>query len=143
MSINLYEKYGTNKDLEQDGVFLNFGEPETGPMFKVRRAGGSNTKFKAVFNQKMRPFSRAIANGTLGEDKSNSLLHEIFFESVVVGWKNINGRDGNPLEYNKANFVQLMSDLPELWGTLREEASDIRNFQDQATPEADGEALGN
>lgn len=135
---NLYEQFGTDTNLEQDGVVLSFG----GPSFRVRRAGGANRKYKAVFNAKMRPHARALANDSLGEEKSNELLLDIFFDSIMVGWQDVTDREGNELEYNRANFSKLMKDLPDLWGTLREEAGNVKNFQAQ-TAEEDGNTLGN
>lgn len=141
---NLYQQFETNKEREQQGGFrLVFGGGEDAPVFVMRRAGGSNRKFQAVFNQKMRPYSRAIAQGTLGEEKGNEVLIDVYFEAVVTGWENVTDREGKPLEYNRANFTKLMKDLPELFSAIRDEAADIKNFQDIDSAQADGEAVGN
>jgi len=135
---SLYEQFKTNPALEQDGVVLDFG----GPKFRVRRTGGANRKYKAIFSAKIRPFSRAIANGSFSEEKSDEVLKDVFFEAVMVDWANVTDEANNPLEFNKANFLKVMNDLPDLWSAIRQEADNIKNFQDE-TAEADGENLGN
>ena len=141
---NLYQQFETNKEREQQGGFrLAFGGDKDAPIFIMKRAGGSNRKFQATFNQKMRPHSRAIAQGTLGEEKGTEVLIDIYFESVVTGWENVTDRDGKPLEYNRVNFTKLMKDLPDLFITIRDEATDPKNFQDIDTAQEDGEQVGN
>lgn len=135
---SLYAQYKTNKNLETEGVVLDFG----GPKFKVRRAGGSNRKYAAVFNAKMRPHAQALARGALGEEKGRDLLIDIFFDAVMLDWQNVTDENGEPMEYNRANFTKLMKDLPDFWATLREETQEIKNFQDEQDDE-DAAALGN
>ena len=65
-------------------------------------------------------------------------LTQAQFERIVA-----QGREGKPLEYNRANFTKLMKDLPELFSAIRDEAADIKNFQDIDSAQADGEAVGN
>src|SRR5690606_18604306 len=104
-----------------NGVWLDFG----GPRFMVRRAGGANRKFNAVFSEVMRPHRRAMALGTMGEELSNSLLVKVYFEAVLVGWEHVKNAEGEILEFNEANFTKLMLDLPDLWDLIRSEASDL------------------
>lgn len=135
---NLYKAYETDKKLETNGVKLDFG----GPAFFVKRAGGANRKFSSVFSDKIKPYKRAMDAGTLDENISDRILLEVYFETVVMGWENVADRQGALMEFNKENFVKLMTDLPDLWNLLRVEAAEMRNFQAVSAAE-DGEALGN
>jgi len=133
----LYEQFETNKTHEQEGVVLDFGIAK----FRVRRAGGSNRKFAAVFSAKTKPYRRAIDMGTMAEEVSQRLLMEVYFEAIMLGWEGVTDKRGTPMQYNLENFVTLMTDLPDLWSTIRAECDNIHNFQDE-TNKADGETLG-
>ena len=134
---NLYEAFGTVEQYEVDGVVLDFGVAK----FRVRRAGGSNRKFLTTLAAKLRPHRRAIEAGTMDEEKAAELHKEVYFETVVIGWENVTDREGKELAYNIVNFKKVMSDLPDLWLALRNEADNMKNFQ-LAEAEADGAKLG-
>lgn len=134
---NLYDAFGTEKQYETEGVTLDFGVAK----FKVRRAGGSNRKFMNVLAAKLRPHRRALDAGTMQDEVASELQMEVYFETVVVGWEGVTDAEGNVLEYNLPNFKKVMTDLPDLWSTLRTEADNMKNFQ-TAEASVDGEQLG-
>jgi hypothetical protein len=134
---DLYKQFGTDKTYETEGVVLDFGSAK----FRVRRAGGSNRKFAAAFTAKTKPHRRAMEAGTLAEDVSARVLMEVYFEAVVIGWEGVTNREGDALGYNLENFVRVMTDLPDLWNTIRAECDNIRNFQAEQV-EADAKTLG-
>jgi hypothetical protein len=134
---SLYDAYGTVKEYEQNGVVLDFGVAK----FRVRRAGGSNRKFLATLAAKLRPHRRAIESNVLSDELAASLQMEVYFETVVIGWENVTDREGKALPFTLDNFKQVMTDLPDLWSTLREEADNMRNFQESLAV-VDGAKLG-
>ena len=135
---NLYQAFGTVKEYENDkGVVLDFGVAK----FRVRRAGGSNRRFLTTLASKMRPHRRALDAGTMDEALAENMHKEVYFETVVIGWEGVTDEAGVALEYNLANFKKVMTDLPDLWLTLRLEADNMKNFQ-LAEAEADGAKLG-
>mgnify|MGYP003416802391 CR=1 FL=1 len=134
---SLYAAFGTVKEYETEGVVLDFGAAK----FRIRRAGGSNRKFLTTLAAKLRPHRRAMSAGTMNDEVAQDLQKETYFETVVIGWEGVTDREGNVLEYNLANFKKVMTDLPDLWDTLREEADEMKNFQ-SAEAEADGAKLG-
>jgi len=138
MATNLYELYETDEDLEKKGVGLQFGEA----VFYVRRAGGTNTEFERVYEEKTRNMTSRVQLAALTEEQSSRILREVYAESVMLGWKNVTDREGNPLEYSKENFLKLMNDLPVLWRAIRVEAANHENFR-RAQARQEGEQLGN
>lgn len=133
----LYKAFGTVKEYETEGVTLDFGVAK----FKVRRAGGSNRKFLTTLAAKLKPHRRALDAGVLSEDVANNLQMEVYFETVVIGWEGVTDEDGNALDYTLANFKKVMTDLPDLWLAVRNEADNLRNFQN-VEASVDGETLG-
>lgn len=135
---SLYQAFGTVKEYENDkGVVLDFGSAK----FRIRRAGGSNRRFLTTLAAKMRPHRRAMEAGTMDEERAEDMHKEVYFETVVIGWEGVTDEAGVALEYNLVNFKKIMTDLPDLWLTLRLEADNMKNFQ-LAEAEADGAKLG-
>lgn len=133
----LYDAFGTEKQYEQDGVTLDFGVSK----FRVRRAGGSNRRFLSALAEMLKPHRRALDAGLMTDEQTGQLLMEVYFKEVIIGWENVTDRSGNILEYSLGNFKQVMTDLPDLWSTLRQEADNIKNFQ-AAESRHDGDQLG-
>jgi len=135
---NLYSLYETDNNLETKGIGLRFGEA----VFFVKRAGGANTDFDRVYEEKTRNMTSRLQLAALSEEQSSRILAEVYAESVVIGWENVTDRDGNPLEYTKDNFIRLMTDLPTLWKAIRTEAANHEHFR-RAQARQEGETLGN
>lgn len=135
---NLYELYETDTELETKGVALQFGDAK----FFVKRAGGSNEVFDKVFEAKTRSMSNRLQLQALSEAQSNRMMQEIYFEAVMLGWEGVTDRKGQPLEYNRENFLRVMTDLPVVWKAIRTEAANHENFR-KAQIAQEGELLGN
>lgn len=135
---NLYELFETDDSLEKSGVGLRFG-PAT---FFCRRAGGANTAFDTAFEAKTRAMSSRLQMAALSNEQSDEILREVYAETVVIGWEGVTDRKGNPLEFNKENFIRLMKDLPTVWRALRTEAANHENFL-KAQAQQEGQQLGN
>ena len=135
----LYSVYQADSALESEiGIELNFGPAQ----FIVKRAGGSNKQYQSVLRTLSTPYRRQIQNETIDPDKLNQMFMRVYARSVVLGWKNVTDREGNELPFSEANFIKIMTDLPDLWRQLQEECDRLTNFRIAANAE-DGEALGN
>lgn len=135
---NLYELFETDPTLEEKGVGLKFG-PST---FFVRRAGGANRAFDTAFEEKTRAMSSRLQLSALSAEQSDDILREVYFDTVMIGWDGVTNRAGEVLEFNKANFVQVMKDLPVVWRSLRTEAANHENFL-KVQARNEGERVGN
>lgn len=115
--MNLYNTFETDKQLEKDGVVLEYGFNSKKQPIQIRiaRAGGSNTRFAKIIEQKLRPYKRAIANDTMDNKVAEKLLIEAYAEAVVLEWSGVEDREGNALEFTKENVVKVFTDLPDLF----------------------------
>ncbi len=138
MAKTLYDLYETDPKLEKDGIGLRFGEA----VFYVRRAGGANTAFDTSYEDKTRNMTNRLQLQAMTEEQSSDILRRVYADAVIIGWDNVTDRDGNPLEFTKDNFVQLMADLPTLWRAIRTEAANHENFL-KAQAQQEGKAVGN
>lgn len=125
--MSFYDIYKTDENLEAgSGVRLDYGK--SGSII-IHRAGGDNKKYSTVLNAKMRPFRRQLSNGTLDDKTSLKVMAEVYADSVIVGWDKVLGKDGKALPYSRDNVVQLLTDLPELFRDIQEQATTVSNFR--------------
>lgn len=131
--MSIYNQFATDKSKEVEGVDVTFPANEDGstPTFKIARMGKSNKRYTKAVERASRPYRRQIELKTLDEATSEKLMLEVFVETILLGWANIQGRDGKPLPFNRANAIKLMEDLPDLYSELVEEASKASRFREE------------
>lgn len=129
--MNLYTAFGTNKELEQEGVYLQYGENSQGQniRFRVARAGGNNKAYNRALERRTRPHKRAITAGTLDEKQAEAMLLDVFIDTVLLGWEGVEDQQGDIIPYSKQAARQLMQDLPDLYTDLREQTNSYALFQ--------------
>ena len=139
--MSLYKLFKTNENLETDGIWLEYGQTADGKpiRIKIARAGGHNVAFSKALEKATRPYKKAIQTGMLDNKTADRLYKEVFAETVVLDWINVEGPDGQPMDFNKENVLKLFEDLPDLFVDLREQAGTVALFRDEVR-EAD---LGN
>lgn len=87
--MNPYEMFATNKELEQQGIEIDYGDFS----ITIARAGGSNKKFAKVLTEKMQPHARSLKNETMDDGLADKLHAEAYAEAVILGWKGVKDRD--------------------------------------------------
>lgn len=133
-----YEIYGTKKDLEVDGTWINYPSWR----IKIARAGGKNTEFIKVRDEIAR--KNDIANLS-NEDTEvvESIYAEIYAKSIIKDWevkkdngtferglylKDENGKI-NVVEPTPQNIMKCFSDLPDLFDDVVRKSGQIQTFQ--------------
>jgi hypothetical protein len=121
--------FKTSSKLEQEGIWLDYGD------FRIRvtRAGATNTRFKKLFEAKMKPHRRAVSAETLSNDIADRVTREVWSESIVLGWDSKLGDGlipykGESYSFSAANCVQLFEDLPDLFIDVREQSMKLGLF---------------
>lgn len=129
--MSLYSQFGTDKKVEQEGVFLQYGTTKDGKpiQIKICRAGGANTAYNRAMEAKTKPYRRQLQNGTLDMEVMTSILREVYADTVVIGWSNIEDADGKPMPFNRDNVIKLFTDLPELFADVQEQATNLALFR--------------
>ena len=128
----LYAQFETSSDLETTGIKVEYGlnNSQGKPIaFCIARAGGSNKAYQKALEKAIRPHKVLFDNGNMPDDLAEKLMLDVFCSTVLIGWENVEDREGKPLAYNQANAVKLMTDLPELYGDLRQQASKVALFR--------------
>lgn len=124
--MSIYKKFATDAALEADkGVTIDYGDFK----FTLRRAGGTNKAYSKVFNDKYKPYRKMAEAGNLTDEIATRILVETYAETVIVGWDGVTDEKGKKLPFNRDNFTKVMTDLPELFNLVIEEATRLANFR--------------
>jgi hypothetical protein len=137
--MSLYKMYGTDKDVEKDGIILDYGDTR----FRIARAGGANQKFKNTFKAKLKPYRKQMEQGVMDDDVALRLMAEAYAEAVILSWgtkqtddegnvtwsHTIVGEGGEELEFNAENCTKVLLDLPDLFSDIQEAAGQAANFR--------------
>lgn len=128
---SLYKTFATNEQVEKEGVILEYGLNSAGKPIQIRvaRAGGSNAKFAKALEAKTRPYRRQIQNETMDKDLELKVFMEVYVDSVILGWENVEDRAGKPLPFNRENCIKLLTDLPDLFHDIREQSQKSALFR--------------
>lgn len=154
MSKSLFSMFGTERDLEANGIVVDYGPVRV----RVARAGGSNQAFKKVFAQLSKPYRRQIDNEQLSDEAGERLMAEVYARSVILGWESrktddkgeyVDDKDGQPIwervivmedgskvEVTPENVQAVLLALPELFADIKVMAQKASNYQ-RAELEAD------
>jgi len=125
---------------------LQFPDQEGVPTLQVLSAGPAN---KAYFNEVLRIGGNELRRKgkkdvTVAEINSDRLKNaKLFAKHVVTGWSDLLDDEGEPVEFDEANCLELMLDLAEnapiLFDRIRDVANDDEEFFE--TPAPDGDEL--
>jgi len=124
-SMNPYQMFETDENLETSGIWIDYGSFK----FKIARAGGSNEKYRRLLQNRMKPYRRQVQTETMSEEKASEILLGTFVDSVLLGWEGVTDREGNPLEYNRENALKLFTDLRELFLDLQTQSQKVSLFR--------------
>lgn len=140
---NPYGLFGTDKDLEKNGIILDYGHF----WLRVARAGGANQRYTKLVNHKFKPHRRAIQTETLSDKVAEKLVVEAYAEAVVLGGgskkfgdgfiPDVNG-DSMAVDYD--GVIKLFTDLPDLFADVKEQTQRVALFRKQVQ-EADAKNL--
>lgn len=129
--MSLFKLFKTDEGIEKSGIVLQYGKTEDGRPINIRiaRAGGSNTRFTKLVEQKTKPYRRQIQNDLMDPKVGDELMMEVFAEVVVLGWENVEEEDGTPIPFNRENCISVFKRLPDLFKDVQEQATKSALFR--------------
>lgn len=137
--MSVYSAFETSSDLETKGFVADLGEAGE---YTLARAGGKNENYTNTLSEKMRPLRAGIDAGVIPANVITKVFVEVFVDTVLLGWTKVTGRDKQPIEFNRANAVKLLIELPELLERLLKISMDFGNFKKAALDAAVGNSSG-
>jgi len=147
MSAKLYQLFEMDKDLEREGISVNYGSVK----FQIARAGGRNKAFKDTFSAKTKKHRTQIDNETMSDEMADRIMAESYAEAVILGWwsrkeddagdpildakgdekwvDTIENKAGKNVKYSQEECVKLLLDLPDLFSSLQSYAAKSANYR--------------
>jgi len=147
MSAKLYQLFEMDKDLEREGISVNYGSVK----FQIARAGGRNKAFKDTFNAKTKKHRTQIDAETMSDEMADRIMAESYAEAVVLGWwtrkedeagdavlnakgeeqwaDTIENKKGKNVKFSVEECVKLFLDLPDLFSSLQSYAMKSANYR--------------
>lgn len=130
--MSLFKHYKTDANAENNGVWVD-GFPRnddgTEPRFLLSRLGPTNKRYQAAMERELRPHRRAMELGTLSNEVAAGVSLNVFCNSVLVGWENVENEHGEKMAFTPANALQLLTALPDLYAELNAKAQQQSMFR--------------
>jgi len=135
--MSLYKQFSTDKNLEKVGIVLEYGPNSKGEEIEIRiaRAGGANKRYDTLLEVRLKPHRRQIQAETFSREQQEKIFLDVFAETVVLGWNNVEDADGNVMDFNKENVIKLFTDLPDLYEDVKAQSGKAALFRQQVLEE--------
>lgn len=118
-------RYGTDKDLEENGVVVDFGD---GIKVTVRRA--TCKRAKSLREKLEKPHAKAIRLGNLADEIQENITKRVFTEALIVSWEGVEFGDGTPAgEYTPEKGMKVLNDFPDFMGDIITAVVERATFQ--------------
>lgn len=129
--MSLYKQFKTDKNVEKEGIVLNYGKNSKGEDIEIRiaRAGGANVQYAKLLEAKTKPYRRQIQNETLDNEVAEKITKEVYAKAVVMGWIGVEDENSKPLEFSSENCIKLFDDLPDLWMDIQQQSTKAALFR--------------
>lgn len=134
VSKKLLNRYSTDVNLEENGVWVDFGD---GIRIRVRRI--RSKKSLEVRKELERPYTSDIRKGPLPESTMETLLLQQMAHALVVDWEGIVDDNEQPIPCTPDNITEVMAVLTD----LRDEVLQVSISADSYRTRLDEEALTN
>lgn len=130
--MSLKSKFGTVKNAETEGAWVDVMQNEDGSMcrVKLRRSGRRNKDYTKSFDKHTKPYRRILDN--LDPEIDAKVMRAVIVDSIITEWENVQLEEGVNLPFNTANVENVLSELPDLQDFVLRKAGEIETFQDQA-----------
>jgi len=138
--MSIFNQFETDQDAEKDGIWIEYGENEDGtiPAFKVSRMSKNNKRYSKALDRATRPHRRAIELETLKDDTAERVFMEVFVDTILMDWKNIQTKQGSEIALTKEKALEIFNALPELYEDLQNNARKASLFRQEALEDESG-----
>ena len=132
--MSLFKQFETNKEIEQSGVWIEFGPNNDGtvPGFKIARAGKRNKKWLKAVERLTKPREFEIKRKLIDTESAEKIMQKAFVEGVLLDWRNVQDRNGNQIAFSTDSAMSLFDQLPELYDVLQDNAEKAEFFRQEA-----------
>jgi hypothetical protein len=133
MGSSLHKNFAMSEEKMKDGVDIEFSPNDDGsvPTFRIARVSANNPKYMKCMERVSRPYKRQIQLETLTPELTIKINRTVFVESLLLGWSNVQGKDGKEMSFSRENALKLLEELPDLFDELYTNANKASLFRDE------------
>lgn len=133
--MGLKKQFGTNPELENDGVWNEFGDEFR---IKIARAGVGNSNYSKELTRIASKHRATL--GMMGQDSERRILHEVYAKTIVKGWETkVDGKwvsgidmdEGQLLSVTVENLMRVFDELPDVYAAITRFADDAAAYRQQ------------
>lgn len=127
-----YKNFKTDNQMETEGIWLDYGD------FKIRiaRAGGSNVRYAKAVERHATQHKTALRNDILSAEQQKEIMIQVYADSIILEWESMEDEDGNALPFSRENVVKVLTDLPDLFADIRQQATTMGLFRKELLEKA-------
>jgi len=121
----------TDRQLELEGVWLDFDDGLGNILkLKIARSDG-NPHYEATLTKKMQPYQKKIEKGkSIGNDIAKRIMTEVAAKELLLGWDEnvLLDEEGQGVPYSADTSLELLSQDTDLREFVITEAGEQSNF---------------
>ena len=121
--MDLHKRYGTDKNLEENGVWVELGD---GGEILVART--NNPAFSRFVRQRLKPYANQIPRKNLDREVQDRITLEGLAKYVLLDWKGI-VIDGKTIKYSSEKALELLKKYPDFQEDVLDAAGSIETFR--------------
>jgi hypothetical protein len=128
------DRYNTSRDLEEEGVWVDFGD---GVKVQVRRL---NSKHSRETRRKLeKPYSSQFRNREMPDSLQEQLLNKQVAQSIVVNWEGVPNPESpkDQLGYTPDNVLMVIEKFPDFRDDILTASMERTTFEKEQRKEAE------
>ena len=119
--------FRSNKEAELNGTWTQIGH---GMELLIARIGNKNyQQFLQKHGKALRPALKHGISSAQTSEELETLVRKAVAKHVLLGWKNVEDEDGNPLQYSPELAEKLFIDMPDFYKIVVELADGAELFR--------------
>lgn len=129
---SLHKQFKMNTVKEHDGVSVSpagANEDGTVPTFVLARMGPMNKRYQKTLERVTQPFKRQLELQTIDPKKADELVMQVFVNSILMSWTDVQNEKGEAIAFNADNAIQLFVQLPDLYFELQKAAQNAALYR--------------
>lgn len=132
----LFKNIRTSVTKENEGipVYLEHAPNDDGtiPMFVLSRMSKSNVAYSKALAAATLPYRRQMELGTMKSEVAEKVFKDVFADTIVKGWQNVQDEKGQPTPFSKkaARVLLDTEGLNDLYEYLQAEANSAANYRE-------------
>lgn len=132
---NFLDRYSTDKDAEEAGVWVDFGD---GIEVQLRRL--NSNKSKEIRRKLEKPYAKQFRGQDMPETIQEDLLNKQIAKAIIVDWKGVPdpAKPESPLACSEEAVLDMIRKFPDFRDEILQASMERATFQKEDQKAAEG-----